>query len=126
VPVIVVDDQAPFRAAARAVVARLDGFELVGEASSGEDGVALVEALHPALVLMDVNMPGMDGIEATRQILARTPSTVVFLCSTVSRADLPAEAATSGARAYVPKDVFSGPLLHRLWADRGPDGATAG
>ena len=80
--VLVVDDQAPFRSAARAVLRRLEGFEFAGEASSGPEAIELVDRLHPALVLMDINMPEMSGIEATRQIIAAHPDVVVILCST--------------------------------------------
>src|ERR671920_2248469 len=104
VPVLVVDDQRPFRLAARAVIGRIGDFELVGEAASGEEAVELVDQLEPALVLMDINMPGISGIEATRQILGTHPSTVVFLCSTYATADLPPDAATSGAAAYLSKE----------------------
>ena len=89
--VLVVDDQAPFRFAVKAVLRRLEGFELAGEASSGAEAIALVDELHPALVLMDINMPEMNGIEATRQIVAAHPDVVVFLCSTYDVADLPRE-----------------------------------
>ena len=90
--VLVVDDQAPFRLAAKAVLRRLAGFELAGEASSGYEAIELVDQLHPELVLMDINMPQMNGIEATRQILAAHPGTVVILCSTYDVRDLPADA----------------------------------
>src|SRR5207342_2788677 len=70
VPVLIVDDQAPFRRAARMVVTATPGFDVVGEAESGEEAVELYEALSPGLVLMDINMPGINGIEATRQITA--------------------------------------------------------
>jgi two-component system invasion response regulator UvrY len=116
--VLIVDDQAPFRSAAKAVLRRLDGFELVGEASSGEEAVALAEDLRPALVLMDINMPGMNGIEATRQIVAHVPEAVVILCSTYEFADLPADASTSGARAYVNKERLGADTLRRLWDER--------
>ena len=62
--VLVVDDQAPFRAAARAVLNRISEFELVGEAASGEEAVGMSESLRPDLVLMDINMGEMNGIEA--------------------------------------------------------------
>jgi two-component system, NarL family, invasion response regulator UvrY len=116
--VLVVDDQAPFRFAAKAVLRRLDGFELVGEASSGPEAIALAGELHPALVLMDINMPGMTGIEATRQIVAAHPDVVVFLCSTYDVADLPPSAAASGASGYVNKERFGAQTLRQLWENR--------
>jgi DNA-binding NarL/FixJ family response regulator len=118
VSVLVVDDQAPFRLAARSVLRRAEGFELVGEAPSGEEAVTMVADLHPALVLMDINMPGINGIEATRQIIAIAPETVVFLCSTYQLSDLPPDAVTSGARAYVHKEDLGAEALRRLWDER--------
>ncbi len=123
VPVLVVDDQRPFRLAAAAVLRRSEGFELVGEAETGEQALEQVAALHPALVLMDINMPGISGIEATRRILADAPSTVVFLCSTYQLGDLPPDARTSGAEAYVNKEELGPGLLRRLWDDRRANGA---
>ena len=117
--VLVVDDQAPFRLAAKAVLRRLDEFELAGEASSGREAIELVDRLHPELVLMDINMPQMNGIEATRQILAAHPETVVVLCSTYDVRDLPAEAGVSGAAGYVNKEQLGAELLRRVWANRG-------
>ena len=116
--VLVVDDQAPFRYAAKAVLRRLDGFELVGEASSGNEAIVLVARLHPALVLMDINMPGMTGIQATRQIVAAHPDVVVFLCSTYDVADLPPSAAQSGASGYINKERFGTQTLQQLWERR--------
>ncbi len=119
VSVLVVDDQSPFRAAARAVVARVSGFELVAEAESGEDAVALCATLHPDLVLMDINMGEMDGIEATRLITAADPRTLVILVSTYALDDLPPSARTSGAAAYLNKDELSPRAVRRLWEARG-------
>ena len=116
--VVVVDDQVPFRLAAKAVLRRLDCFELAGEASSGPEAIELVELLHPALVLMDINMPEMNGIEATRRIVSAHPETVVFLCSTYDVEDLPPGAADSGASAYVNKERFGAEMLRQLWAAR--------
>ena len=113
--VLVVDDQAPFRMAVKAVLRRLSAFELAGEASDGVEAIRLVDELHPALVLMDINMPQMNGIEATRRITAAHPEVVVFLCSTYDSADLPRHAAASGARAYVNKEQFGAATLQQLW-----------
>ena len=97
---------------------RLPCFQLAGEASSGPEALVLVEELHPALVLMDINMPEMNGIEATRRIVAAHPDVVVFLCSTHDVTDLPPGAAASGASAYVNKERFGGEALRELWQNR--------
>ncbi len=125
VAVLVVDDQEPFRGAARALLRRCPGFKLVGEATSGEEAVAAVVALRPALVLMDINMPGIGGIEATRRLLESHPEAVVVLCSTYSAADLPQEATTCGARGYVDKGELAPEVLHQVWASRHQGGFAA-
>lgn len=110
--VLVVDDQAPFRGIARQVVELTPGFTVVGEAESGEEAVDLAADLAPQVVLMDINMPGISGIEATRQIVAAAPGTYVVLLSTYRESDLPADALDCGARRYVHKeDLEPGVLL---------------
>jgi DNA-binding NarL/FixJ family response regulator len=115
--VLIVDDQLPFRLAARSVVGVTPGFTVVGEAKSGEEAVAQADELEPELVLMDINMPGIGGIEATRRITAAHPAMRVILLSTYDADDLPADARTCGAVAYVHKEQFGPDVLTRTWAD---------
>lgn len=118
VPVLVVDDQPLFRRAASTVVALTPGFRAVGQAASGESALDLVEELHPQLVLMDINMGAMNGIEATRRITAAHPGVVVVLLSTYQVDDLPADAASSGMAAYINKDEFGPSVLRSVWDHR--------
>jgi two-component system, NarL family, invasion response regulator UvrY len=120
ISVLIVDDQLPFRAVARTVIGMTGGFSVAGEAESGEDAVAQVAEHVPDLVLMDINLPGINGIEATRRIRAAHPETRVILLSTYSEADLPADARECGALAYVHKEDFGPALVRELW-DAAPD-----
>jgi DNA-binding NarL/FixJ family response regulator len=115
VKVVVVDDQEPFRRAAREVLAATPGFKLLAEAISGEEGVELAKSLEPDLVLMDIRMPGMGGIEATRRIAAARAGTLVLLLSSYREDDLPSAARFCGAAAYVHKKDFGPRVLEQLW-----------
>jgi DNA-binding NarL/FixJ family response regulator len=119
--VLIVDDQAPFRQAARMVVDATDGFEVIGEAASGEEGVQLARALGPDLILMDVNLPGINGLEATRQILGGPHRPVVFLVSTYEQDEYGPRAAECGAAAYIPKSAFGPDRLSAAWDEAHPD-----
>jgi DNA-binding NarL/FixJ family response regulator len=116
VRVLIVDDLVPFREVARAVIEASDGFEAIGEAGSGEEAVQAAGQLSPDLVLMDVNLPGIDGMEATRRIRsqAATQAPVVLLLSTWD-ADFGAGVAQCGAAAYIPKSRFGPELLAGAW-----------
>jgi two-component system invasion response regulator UvrY len=114
VGVLIVDDQPPFRDAARTVVSVLRGWHVVGEVGTGEDAVTTARAAVPGIVLMDINLPGMNGIEATRQILAEQPSVRVVLLSTYAADDLPADALACGAVAYVRKEDLSPRVLRQV------------
>jgi DNA-binding NarL/FixJ family response regulator len=117
VTVLVVDDQLPFRRAARTVVELTTGFTIVGEAGSGAEALELVQTLAPDLVLMDINMEPMNGIEVTRRIVASAPTTTVVLLSTYDAEDLPADARDCGAVAYVHKEEFGPTVLADVWAE---------
>jgi DNA-binding NarL/FixJ family response regulator len=118
VRVLIVDDQEPFRLAARMVVDATDGFEVVGEAESGEASVEMARELSPDLVLMDVNLPGINGLDATRQILAEhADPVIVLLLSTYEEEEYAPRAAECGAAAYIPKAVFGPDRLEAAWAD---------
>ena len=111
VGVLIVDDQAPFAVPRWAVVTATPGFEVIGEAESGEEAVALADDLGPEVVLMDINLPGINGIEATRRITAAHPGVVTLLLSTYREEDLPAGAGDCGAAAYVNKEEFGPGIL---------------
>jgi len=113
VRVLIVDDQEPFRRAMAAVVAATDGFSIVGSVTTGEESLAAVAALHPDLVLMDVNLPGIDGIEATRRLRAGTRPPVVILLSTYDEDQY--DLADCGAASYIAKAVFGPDRLSEAW-----------
>jgi DNA-binding NarL/FixJ family response regulator len=116
VSVLVVDDQPFFRDAARAVLDGLVGFSAVGEACSGLEAVRVVAQLRPELVLIDVRMPGMNGIETARHITAGHPETVVVLISTDDFTDAVSTVRSCGAAAFVRKQDFGPAFLRTLWA----------
>ena len=121
VGVLIVDDSAPFRRAARAVVAATPGFVAIGEAASGEEALRALEDLDPSLVLLDVTMGGIDGIETARRITAAYPRPTVVLVSVNDPARLPSEVESCGAAAFVDKRDFRPALLAELWAAHRPD-----
>jgi DNA-binding NarL/FixJ family response regulator len=114
--VLVVDDQTLSRRALRRVVEASQALVVVGEAASGEAAVTAVEELEPDLVVMDVRMPGLDGIGATRAIKQVSPDPVVFLVSMTQPDELAQEVDDSHADAIVWKGALSAELLEEKWA----------
>jgi DNA-binding NarL/FixJ family response regulator len=120
VGVLVVDDQDPFRRAMSVVVDSTEGFAVVGAVASGEESVAAVAELRPDLVLMDINLPGIDGIEATRRIREIASAPVVILLSTHDEDDF--DLSGCGAAAYISKSALSAARLRQVWSEQRPSG----
>ena len=114
VRVLVVDAQEPFRRAIAAVVSETDGFVVVGSTASGEESLTAAVRLHPDLVLMDVNLPGIDGIEATRRMTLDTSPPIVVLLSTYDQDDI--DISGCGAASYVAKAAFGSDVLTDAWS----------
>ena len=115
--VLIVDDQEAFRSAARLVVDLTEGFSVAGEADTGEDGVRMALEIRPDLVLMDMNLPGIDGLEATRQIMSALPETRVIGLSTYE--EFAERAVAAGAMAFISKSDFEPGLLASTWTESG-------
>src|SRR3954447_8611771 len=115
VRVVTVDDQPFFLEAARAIVARVKGFEVVGESASGEEGLALSRRMDPDMVIVAVRMAGLDGIETARRLHAQDPSRVVVLVSSADVRELAPLAESCGAAAIVRKHWLNPMLMRGLW-----------
>jgi CheY-like chemotaxis protein len=120
VRVLLVDDQETYLRAMSSVVEETPGFEIVGLAMSGEEALEVATATLPDLVLMDVNLPGIDGLEATRQLRKRTLAPVVLLLSTYDDEAGDSFVAESGAAAYVTKGAFGPDRLDHVWSAAEP------
>jgi len=118
VRVLTVDDQPLFRGVARDVIEATAGFELVGEASNGAECMEAVALLDPDLILLDVRMPGMTGIEVARRLGETHPKPVIVLISIEERSDVPS-VEQLGSVPLVRKQDFGPRLLRRLWRDHG-------
>jgi two-component system, NarL family, invasion response regulator UvrY len=115
VRVLLVDDQESFREAARLVIGMSDGFVLVGEAETGEEATEMAAAVAPDLVLMDINLPGIDGLEATRRIVTAEDGVRVIVISTYDAAEYESRALEAGAVAFLAKSDFVPGTLDRVW-----------
>ena len=123
VAVLAADDQPFFLGVARDVVRATPGFCWAGEAQSGEDAIAAVGKLDPDLVLLDVRMPGIGGIEAARRIAGEHPDVVVILITVDDdRAGIEGDIEASGASELIGKQRFGPAMLRALWARHGSGG----
>jgi two-component system, NarL family, nitrate/nitrite response regulator NarL len=114
--VLVVDDSILPRVAARAMLGVASGFRLVGEAASGPEALSSVDSLSPDLVLMDVHMPGMDGPETARELLAKHPDTKVIAWTVSEASDDLLRMMRAGCIGYVLKDAGPSELQRALTA----------
>jgi DNA-binding NarL/FixJ family response regulator len=115
VRVLLVDDEAPFLRAMSAVVEETAGFKVVGKALSGEQCMLVTADLLPDLVLMDLSLPGMDGVEATSRLRARPSPPVVLLVSTYDEDAGARFVPWCGAAAYVTRSTFGPDRLREVW-----------
>jgi DNA-binding NarL/FixJ family response regulator len=109
--VVVADDHALFRYGLKAMLANAEGFEVVGEAATGEEVVEKVAQTRPDIILMDIQMPSISGIEATRRVLERDPSIGVVVVTMFEDEDSVFSAMRAGARGYVLKGADAEEVL---------------
>ena len=119
--VVIADDQPLMRAGFKTVLEATGSIEVVAEAGDGEEAIRAVETHRPDVVLMDIRMPGIDGIEATRRIMRATPAPRVIVLTTFDRDEYVYEALRSGASAFLLKDAPEHQLISaiRVAADGG-------
>lgn len=116
VRLLIADDHPSFRASLRSLLSQTDDLVVVGEASSGPDAVSQVESLQPDVVLMDLAMPGGDGIEATRRIADAAPHVAVLVLTMSDDDDSVFAAVQAGARGYVLKGAQRAELVRAIRA----------
>jgi DNA-binding NarL/FixJ family response regulator len=119
VTVLAVDDQEIFRRVARGLIAATPGFEQVGEAASGPEALKLAAELRPDLMLIDVRMPGMDGIETARRLAEADHRIIVVLTSIEDLPALPSSVTSVKADAYVRKQDLTTQALREIWSTHG-------
>lgn len=114
--VLLCDDHRFFRDGVRTLLSTISDLEVVGEASNGDEAVARAAERSPTVVLMDVQMPGLNGIEATRRILRDTPDVGVVMLTMFEDTDLMLSAMRAGARGYILKDADEEELIRSIRA----------
>jgi DNA-binding NarL/FixJ family response regulator len=119
VPVLTVDDQDACRRAMRDVIDETPGFHPIGEAESGEAALEAVQDLRPRLVLLDVRMPGIGGVEAARRITSAHSDVVVVLTSVDELNGRGSAVEASGAAGFIRKQDLGPAVLHELWQAHG-------
>ena len=118
--VLIVDDAAFMRSMIADIVGKQEGFEVVGQASTGAEAVERYRELKPDLVTMDIVMPEMDGIEATRKIMQENPEARIVMCSALGQEALVIESIAAGARDFIVKPFTAEKVLQVLSAAAAP------
>jgi DNA-binding NarL/FixJ family response regulator len=114
--ILIADDHGVMRRGLRLQLEQHEGLEVAGEAADGREAVRLAEELHPDLIIMDIGMPNLNGIEATAQILKRDPGIGVIILSMHSDEEYLLRALTAGARGYLLKESADADLLRAVEA----------
>jgi DNA-binding NarL/FixJ family response regulator len=112
--VVIADDHPTFRKGLSALLGSLDGIELVGEAADGQAAIDLAAELRPNVVVMDLNMPVIDGVDATRRILAADPDVAVLVLTMLDEDESVFAAMRAGARGYVVKGADTEDVVRAL------------
>lgn len=111
--VVVVDDDSMMREMLKLIM-RSDAYSVVGEAANGADAIALCARLQPGLVLLDINMPKMDGLQALEEVRKVSPSSIVVMVSAEATMDKVSEAVRKGAAGFVVKPLNAASVLDRV------------
>ena len=114
--VLIVDDQSLFREALRTLISANDGIEIIGAAENGESAIRLTSKLKPAVILMDLRMPVMDGVTATKHIVKQYPESKVIILTTFDDDEYVFDGLRAGAVGYLLKDVKSEKLFEAIYA----------
>lgn len=123
ITVCIVDDTKDIRMALEEIVSMADGFELVGSFSSGEEALDKLPELHPKVVLMDINLGGISGIECVRQLKPKNPDILFMMCTVYEEDEKIFEALNAGANGYILKKTSPAKLLeaiHELYEGGAP------
>ncbi len=116
IKILIVDDHAILRDGVRALLGLDENLEIVGEACEGKDAVEKTDNLSPDVVVMDIGMPGMDGLEATRRITKNHPNSKVLVLTQHDNKEYVLSTVKSGAAGYIPKRALGSDLVNAIYA----------
>jgi DNA-binding NarL/FixJ family response regulator len=112
--ILIAEDSAPFRQGLRGLLQSVDSLEVIGEAMSGQEAIQLASQLQPDIVLMDLQMPGVNGIEATRQIVYTSPHISILMLTMFEDDESVFAALRAGARGYLLKGALKAEIVRAI------------